>query len=97
MKYILFTTIFTFTALLTFAQQERQNTQFMQYKLGYNPAYAGSQATPCLTAIYRQQWIGLDGAPETQILSFNMPILNQRIGIGANLERNAIGHFEEYG
>lgn len=73
------------------AQQQPHNTQFMYYKLGYNPGYAGSQEAPCVTCIYRQQWMGLDGAPSMQIASFNMPLSNQRVGVGANLYRHTIG------
>jgi len=91
MKNIFTTVLFSFVALALFGQQEPQTTQFMQYKLGYNPAFAGSQEAAAITAIYRNQWLGLDGAPETQILSFNMPLLNQRVGVGANLVRSTIG------
>ena len=73
------------------AQQQPQNTQFMYYKLGYNPAFAGSQEAPCITGIFRQQWVGLEGAPSIQALTFNMPLMNQRVGVGANLYRHTIG------
>ncbi|MEZ4958493.1 MAG: type IX secretion system membrane protein PorP/SprF [Saprospiraceae bacterium] len=73
------------------AQQQPHNTQFMYYKLGYNPAFAGSQETACITCIYRQQWTGVDGAPSMAIATFNMPLANQRVGIGANLYRHTIG------
>ncbi len=76
---------------ITSAQQEPQYTQFMFNKLAYNPAYAGTFESPTLTAIYRKQWIGLDGAPETQILSYNQRAANNRVGIGGNLVRNTIG------
>ncbi len=78
------------------AQQEAQQTQFFYYKLGYNPAYAGSVQAPHITALYRKQWIGLKGAPEFQALSFNMPLLNQRIGVGGNISRYTIGITELY-
>ncbi len=83
-----------FTTLL--AQQDQQYTQFMFYKLGYNPAYAGSNESACITALHRSQWLGLEGAPETQVLTFNMPLLYNRIGIGMNLTRNVIGITERY-
>ncbi len=73
------------------AQQEPQYTQFMLNKLAYNPAYAGTFESPTLTAIYRKQWMGLEGAPETQIISYNQRALNNRVGIGGNLMRNTIG------
>lgn len=73
------------------AQQEHQYTQWMNSKLSINPAYAGSNFSPCLTGIYRNQWIGLEGSPETQQLSYDMSLNNDRVGIGANLYRNAVG------
>ncbi len=75
----------------TIAQQQLMNTQFMYYKLGYNPAYAGSQESACFTCIFRQQWLGLEGAPSIQAFTFNMPIMNQRVGVGGNLYRQTIG------
>lgn len=91
MRKILFTFVFALFWLSSFAQQEQQYTQFMYNKLSYNPGYAGSHETACITGVIRNQWLGLEGAPNTQILSFNMPILNQRVGIGANLVRHTIG------
>ncbi len=96
MKNIITTLVFVFAVASLFAQQEPHNTQFMQFKLGYNPAYAGSTEAPCITCIYRNQWIGLDGSPEVQIVSFNMPMANQRVGIGANFKRSTVGIFESH-
>ena len=82
MKNIITTIIFcTLGVALLHAQQQPHNTQFMNYKLGYNPGFAGSQESPCVTCIYRQQWLGLDGAPSMAIATFNMPLNNQRVGI----------------
>ena len=96
MKKIIFTTVFSLAFLLTMAQQEQQYTQFMYNKLGLNPGYAGSRDATCLTGIYRTQWIGLEGAPKTQLVSLNMPLLNRRIGIGLNIARNTIGISERW-
>lgn len=91
MRKILFTFICALFAFTTFGQQEQQYTQFMYNKLAYNPGYAGSHETACFTGIIRSQWMGLNGAPNTQVLSFDMPVRNQRVGIGANITRNTIG------
>ncbi|MFK8101717.1 MAG: type IX secretion system membrane protein PorP/SprF [Saprospiraceae bacterium] len=96
MKKIIFTTVFSFAFLLGIAQQEQQYTQFMYNKLGLNPGYAGSREATCLTGIYRTQWIGLEGAPTTQMVSLNMPLLNRRIGVGLNIARNTIGISERW-
>lgn len=83
-----------FSALLlasaVFAQQEPMHTQFFFNKLAHNPGYAGSEQTPEITAANRSQWIGLEGAPNIQNISFNQPIFNNRVGIGANLSRYSV-------
>lgn len=78
-------------ALSGFAQQEQMYTQFMFNKLAYNPGYAGSFVSPTLTAIYRNQWMGLDGSPKAMALSYTQPLLNNRVGIGGNIIRQSIG------
>ncbi|MFK7809487.1 MAG: type IX secretion system membrane protein PorP/SprF [Saprospiraceae bacterium] len=65
------------------AQQEVQFTQFMYNKLYYNPAYAGVRGGPSLKAMYRRQWIGFEGAPESRLISFDLPLFNDRVGFGA--------------
>lgn len=72
-------------------QQEPMYTQFMFGKMLYNPGYAGSFESPTLLAVYRNQWIGLEGAPKTMALSYNQPLLNNRVGVGGNLVRNSVG------
>jgi type IX secretion system PorP/SprF family membrane protein len=72
------------------AQQEPMHTQFFFNKLAHNPAYAGSELTPEITAAHRSQWIGLEGAPNIQNIAFNQPIFNKRVGIGANLSRYSL-------
>lgn len=73
------------------AQQEAQLTQFMYHRLVYNPAYAGASDMPQLSAATRQQWIGFQGAPSTQALSFDMPFLSKRLGLGLNLTNQVKG------
>jgi len=96
MKNIIITALFLFAVTFSYAQQEQQYTQFMYNKLGYNPGYAGSNDAACITGIYRNQWLGLEGAPQTQALSFNMPLMNKKVGVGLNLNRNTIGISETW-
>ena len=72
-------------------QQQSLHTMFMYNKLLINPAYAGYHEHPCASAIVREQWLGFEGAPKTQSISFHGPLSSQRIGIGFNLERRSIG------
>jgi len=83
-------------SVAAWSQQEEQFTQFMYYKMGFNPAYAGSNEAPCISILARNQWLGIEGAPETQLLTFNMPLFNQRVGIGATVSRHTIGLTERF-
>lgn len=94
MRYILLAFLFCTTALSLFAQQEPQYTQFMYNKLGLNPGYAGANESTCLTALHRSQWLGLEGAPTTQLVSASIPLSNQRVGLGLNLHRSSISVFQ---
>lgn len=73
------------------AQQEQLYTQFMYNKLGLNPAFAGNHPLMSVTGLARSQWIGFEGAPNTQTVSLNAPLSDQKIGLGLNLTRNTIG------
>ena len=75
MKKNLLLLAFVVAASTLFGQQEAQFTQYMYNKLPVNPAYAGARGVPSLTAIYRSQWIGFDGAPQSALVSFNGPLL----------------------
>ncbi|MEM9990674.1 MAG: type IX secretion system membrane protein PorP/SprF [Bacteroidota bacterium] len=84
--------ILVFTSLNTVqAQQDEQYTQFMYNKLRYNPAFAGSDGKPVIGVVARNQWIGIEGAPKSQILNFDMPLAGDRAGIGINLTRAQVG------
>jgi type IX secretion system PorP/SprF family membrane protein len=91
MKKIITTILFSISVILCFSQQEPQYTQFMYNKLAMNPGYAGSHNSACFTGVYRNQWIGLEGAPKTQLFSFDMPLASKRVGIGLNINRSTIG------
>jgi len=73
------------------AQRNTQYTQFMPNKLWINPAYAGSYNLGVVTGIAREQWVGLEGAPSSQGLSFHTPLANNRVGVGLNLSYDEIG------
>ena len=71
------------------AQQDAQYTQYMYNTLSVNPAYAGSRDVFSFVGLYRTQWVGLDGAPDTFTASMHSP-LSDNIGIGVNLTNDRI-------
>lgn len=76
------------------AQQDPQYTQYMYNQNVINPAYAGTQDGLNITALYRQQWSGVNGAPETITLSGSSP-LGERSGVGLSLIADNLGPVHE--
>jgi type IX secretion system PorP/SprF family membrane protein len=63
----------------------------MYNTMSVNPAYAGSRGQLSLAALYRSQWAGLDGAPETFTVNFHTPIRDSRVGYGVSVVHDNIG------
>jgi type IX secretion system PorP/SprF family membrane protein len=78
------------------AQQESHYTHFMHNRVAFNPGAIGSERSAVFTALARSQWIGVDGAPQTQTVNFHAPLLNDRIGLGAHVARHTIGLNSRY-
>ncbi|HUH45935.1 MAG TPA: type IX secretion system membrane protein PorP/SprF [Arenibacter sp.] len=75
-----------------YAQQDAQYTQYMYNTMSVNPAYAGSRGQLSIAALYRSQWVGLEGAPKTQTLNLHSPIRNSRLGYGISIINDNIGN-----
>jgi type IX secretion system PorP/SprF family membrane protein len=87
-----------FTSLLsleTSAQQDAQYTQYMYNTMVINPAYAGQRETLSITSLYRTQWVGVTGAPETLTLGIHSPLRNERIGLGLSVVNDKVGPSQE--
>lgn len=81
---------------LSFAQQEAQYTQYMYNTTSVNPAYAGSRNTLSITGLHRSQWVGINGAPETQTLNIHSPVgKRNRVGLGGSIIHEKIGPARE--
>ncbi|GAA6766272.1 type IX secretion system membrane protein PorP/SprF [Flavobacterium sp. CGRL1] len=90
--------IFTIITMLSVfgvaAQQDPQYTQYMYNTLSVNSAYAGSLGHLAITGIYRTQWVGLEGAPNTQSFTLDTPIA-KNLGLGLSVVSEEIGPSEE--
>ncbi len=74
-----------------FAQQKAMFTQYMFNGLVINPAYSAVDESLNITALARQQWVGFEGAPNTQTLSIHSPIKSSNTSVGLILMRDQIG------
>ena len=95
MRKILIFTIVVFGFVELFAQQDPQYTQYMYNTMSVNPAYAGSRGHTTITALGRTQWVGIDGAPDTQTLSYDSPLGYSGLGLGINLVNDIYGPAHE--
>jgi type IX secretion system PorP/SprF family membrane protein len=73
------------------AQQDSQYTQYMYNTVAVNPAYAGSRGVTSAFVLHRNQWVGLDGAPVTNVFSVHKPISNTALGYGLSIVNDRIG------
>ncbi|MFD0992437.1 PorP/SprF family type IX secretion system membrane protein [Tenacibaculum geojense] len=77
------------------AQQDPQYTQYMFNTMSVNPAYAGSNDHTIINLLARAQWVGVNGAPQTQTLSYDTPLGYSGVGLGVNLVNDKIGPANE--
>lgn len=73
------------------AQQDSQYTQYMYNTVAVNPAYAGSRGVTSLFLLHRSQWVGINGAPVTNVFSINKPISDSNLSYGISLVNDRIG------
>ncbi|MBC8767185.1 type IX secretion system membrane protein PorP/SprF [Arenibacter sp. BSSL-BM3] len=88
---ILFCSLLLFSITVLFGQKEPQYTQYM-YNIGsFNPAYVGTVETPDISGLYRVQWSGIPGAPKTLRFGVNLPLANEKNGLGFNVVSDQLG------
>jgi type IX secretion system PorP/SprF family membrane protein len=73
------------------AQQDPAYSLFMYNGVAVNPAVAGSAETLSATALYRKQWAGIKGSPETQTLNVDAPCWNDKVGLGLSVINDKVG------
>ena len=84
------------------AQQEAQFSNFVANAIFYNPAVVGGKDCLELKSGYRNQWIGIEGAPRTTFLSFSTSVINptrlfseSHIGLGGYFQDESFGSFKK--
>ena len=92
---ILFCAVVAFMSIRVSAQQDAQYTQYMYNTVSVNPGYAGSRGHMSIAGLYRNQWLGLEGAPETQTFNIHTPIGYRGLGLGLSFVNDVIGPTSE--
>ena len=97
MKKHIYILIVLITVLLfqeTQAQQDPQYTQYMYNMNVVNPAYAGSKESLSMTALYRNQWSGMNENPITFTFAAHSPI-GEKVGLGLSAIKDELGPVKE--
>jgi type IX secretion system PorP/SprF family membrane protein len=82
MKRVALIVLVVMFPLLSFSQQDPQLSQYLFNGVVINPAYAGSKENINLNALYRKQWVQVNGSPTSQLISVDAPLFNNHMGIG---------------
>lgn len=86
--------LFLLISLKVSAQQDPHYSQYMYNMNVVNPAYAGSKESISGGLLYRQQWVGLDGAPTTGTFAIHSPV-GKNVGLGLSVVSDKIGPVDE--
>ena len=81
-------------ATQVYGQQDPQYTQYMYNMNVINPAYAGSKENLSFGLLYRTQWAGVDGAPQTATFFGHAPI-SDKVGMGLSVISDEVGPVRE--
>ena len=91
MRRSLFCILSIFLPYLVCGQLYPLSNQYIFNALAINPAYSGSREALSTSILYRNQWVGFEGTPETMTLAIHSPIRNEKIGLGFLLINDKIG------
>lgn len=77
-------------------QDHPHYTMFMYNKLMYNAGYAGSRNVTSVNAMYRSQWVGIDGAPKGINVNIDGPVGNymkgfRKVALGLSINNEKLG------
>jgi type IX secretion system PorP/SprF family membrane protein len=93
MKNILIITILLLSAV-GFAQQMPQTNVYGYNKYAINPAYAGASGCTEVNFSHLNQWVKIEGAPLTSLLSANTRI-GKSLGVGGQVLIDKIGMLQQ--
>src|SRR6478752_5816845 len=95
-RFVLFTVLALGSLMPVYGQQRPVQSLYMFDPLLINPAYAGNHIQLSATAIYRNQWVNLDGAPKTITASIHSGFYKSKVGVGLILSNDQIGIHNDF-
>lgn len=83
--------LLVFTAAVSSGQQAPVSDQYVLNPVLINPAYTGARGVLNIAGLYRRQWVGVEGAPQTIMLTGDTPLPDGKNSIGMYILRDRIG------
>lgn len=90
-KAVLLITILFLSGKVSHAQYGPAFTQYIFNEAFINPAYTGSLDALAINGSYRNQWVGVEGAPVTETFVAHAPAFRKKMGIGMTVYNEHIG------
>jgi len=91
MKKIIISIALFFATECMLSQQDGLYSNHLFSMQEFNPAYAGARGVLSGTIMHRSQWLGLDGAPNSEFIAVNSPLPFYNMGGGFSLSSDRIG------
>ncbi len=91
MKHITLLITCISTSILVSAQQDLMVSQYTFNHTFLNPAAAGISGSYKASLMYRNQWVQFEGAPISQFLSIDGPVISDKMGLGLLVQNEKIG------
>lgn len=91
MKKVLIIIVLISSCWSVFAQQDLMVSQYMFNHAFVNPAAIAVKGGYNASLMYRKQWVQFEGAPESQFLSVDGPVISDKMGLGLLLQTDKIG------
>tara|TARA_X000001036_G_scaffold220896_1_gene206755 strand:+ start:4355 stop:5287 length:933 start_codon:yes stop_codon:yes gene_type:complete len=88
---------FLIVMLISVNLLSQSNPKLSNYEFSpliYNPAFAGSDDGLTISSVYSTQWMGFEGAPETQFFAIHS-MVKPKIGVGIEIFNDKIGATKE--
>ena len=90
MKKFFTTVVCLYASVYLFGQQEAQYSQYLYNQNIVNPAYVTDSPLFGAGILYRTQWVGIEGAPQTGNVFAHIPF-SERVELGFNYVNDQIG------
>lgn len=92
-----FIIIFVCCSIIAYAQQKPLFSNFIFNEFYYNPAVAATKEHIDFRFLYRKQWAGLEGSPQTFNFSSYTRLKKFPLGLGGNIYHDATGPLRNSG